>query len=454
MQPIRTRGRRRPAPASAAPSASGRCGGAAGAGSRGGSGCHEGREDQSSRPILAERDLHLGLPRRLGPGGGRQRTVEDFHAGPTGVLHARRRRPDDGRQETRMAAGGELRLLLPVDPSTGAAPGASPSPATSRAAQSAVRDAYVGGVAALAQGVPARGPARLGPPAGLAARPAPAHRPDLAPQQGPVRAAQGRARRALLPAGRPAPGAAARRPRRARPGDAARELGVTRDVAEQNLAGRHRSRLAAAARRDPGTAHVRVVALDALLERRLAAPRPDRPPGRPQAPPVHALVGTAVAAVVALGVGRAGLPAERQRRRRAPAGEARGPGATAKLARRRDPDRRATSSTATRSAGSGRTGRGGSPAPTTTPPATASTPPASRPGSPTPTASPRSCGPSRPAAGRTRSAVQTVEVSQSVAAGPSGLPHHGRLVRRLPRRPAPGARAPTASTTSATRPTC
>ncbi|QWZ06851.1 hypothetical protein KRR39_15145 [Nocardioides panacis] len=121
------------------------------------------------------------------------------------------------------------------------------------------------------------------------------------------------------------------------PGHAARELGVTREVAEHNL----RSATEALTARlgvDPATAHVRVVALDALLEHASLPPRPDRPPGRPQAPPGarpgrHRGRGRRRARLR-----RPGLPAERQRRRRAPPGEAGGPGDGG--GHRHDPDRR------------------------------------------------------------------------------------------------------------------
>ena len=53
-----------------------------------------------------------------------------------------------------------------------------------------------------------------------------------------------------------------------------------------------------------------------------------------------------------------------------------------------------------------------------------------------------------------RSAVQTVEISESSQAGQGGLPHHARLVRRVPARPPPAARRLPGRTTSAPRPTC
>jgi DNA-directed RNA polymerase specialized sigma24 family protein len=86
------------------------------------------------------------------------------------------------------------------------------------------------------------------------------------------------------------------------PVQAARELGVTHDVAEQNLRAATES-LTARLGVDAGTAHVRVVALDALLED-ASLPRGPiiRRAGRKRRQ-VHALVGTAVAAVVALGSG-------------------------------------------------------------------------------------------------------------------------------------------------------
>ena len=197
------------------------------------------------------------------------------------------------------------------------------------------------------------------------------------------------------------------------PAHAARELGVTREVAEQN----HRVAAEALAARlgvDPATAQLRVEALDALLEH-ASLPRGPiiRRAGRKRRQ-VHALVGTAVAAAVALGVGGAGLPADRQRRRGAPAGEAPAPATAAKQPADDGPDRREP------------------PRPRPDPPArpgpaVAGHPhrrqhlrrrhqhdlpadPVRRPGRRTP----RSCGPSPPGAGAQRSAVQTVEVSKSV----------------------------------------
>jgi DNA-directed RNA polymerase specialized sigma24 family protein len=86
------------------------------------------------------------------------------------------------------------------------------------------------------------------------------------------------------------------------PARAGRELGVTREVAEQN----HRvaaEGLAARLGVDPATAQLRVEALDALLEH-ASLPRGPiiRRAGRKRRQ-VHALVGTAVAAAVALGSG-------------------------------------------------------------------------------------------------------------------------------------------------------
>ena len=113
------------------------------------------------------------------------------------------------------------------------------------AAQSAVRDAYVGAWQHWRKVAPARGPARLGASPRLAAGPAPAHRPDLAPQQGPVRGAHARSSTRW----RSCPSRSA--------GcccwsswpvwtlaHAARELGVTRDVAEQQPPGRATAQLA------------------------------------------------------------------------------------------------------------------------------------------------------------------------------------------------------------------
>ena len=65
------------------------------------------------------------------------------------------------------------------------------------AAQSAVRDAYVGAWQHWRKVRRLDGPARLGAAPRLAAGPAPAHRPDLAPQQGPVRGAHGQVLDAL-----------------------------------------------------------------------------------------------------------------------------------------------------------------------------------------------------------------------------------------------------------------
>src|SRR5262245_37542062 len=81
-------------------------------------------------------------------------------------------------EEAGHGAGGALRLLLPVDPSSGAAPGVR---ADRRPARRAVRGArrVRQRLAALAQGLPARGPAGLGPPPRLAARAAPAQRAHL-----------------------------------------------------------------------------------------------------------------------------------------------------------------------------------------------------------------------------------------------------------------------------------
>ena len=311
------------------------------------------------------------------------------------------------------------------------------------AAQSAVRDAYVGGLAALAQGLPARGPAGLGPPARLAARAAPAHRPDLAPQQGPVAEQHKAVLDALAPCRSPSAGCCCSS---TSPGSTRRtppaSSGVTRDVAEQNLPRRHR-------RRSPPRLDV-----DAGTAQRPRSPRSTRCWSTPSLPrgPIIRRAGrkrrqvarpgrAAVAAAVALGVGRAGLPA----RAPADAGELRlvKPEARGRrdAARRRGPDRPPTCSTATRSAGSGRTrpwqvtrtdnNTSGDGINTTCQQARFADPRRR---------TPRSSGPSQAGGGTRRAAVQTVEVSKSVRQAAGGLPHHGRLVRRLPGRPAPGAR--------------
>ena len=117
------------------------------------------------------------------------------------------------------------------------------------AAQSAVRDAYVGAWQHWRKVSPARRPAGLGAAPRLAARPAPAHRPHLAPQQGHVRGAQGRPRRAVQAArGAAAACCCSSELAGLDLAHAARELGVTRDVAEQQPADRPATRARASAR--------------------------------------------------------------------------------------------------------------------------------------------------------------------------------------------------------------
>ena len=150
-------------------------------------GCRAGRGGQSSRPMFAERDLDLGLPRRLAPGPPRVvpwRTSALTHRGDPCPAAARGR---DDRSDAMVREESydsfyratRRRLLHQAFALTGDLP----------AAQSAVRDAYVGAWQHWRKVAPPRGPARLGAAPRLAARPATAHGPDLAPQQGPVRGA-------------------------------------------------------------------------------------------------------------------------------------------------------------------------------------------------------------------------------------------------------------------------
>ena len=192
---------------------------------------------------------------------------------------------------------------------------------------------------------------------------------------------------------------------------AARELGVTR-TRPRSTSGRRRvgtrdgprrgardvPGAAGRARRPPGARH--------------PAPWPDRAACRPQAAPGPRAGRRGDRRRGRARRGRLHLPADGQQRRGPAAREARDARRPDGPAARRPPPA-ATSSTTTRSAGSDPTSRGRSPAPATTPPATASTRSASRAASPTRTATPRSCGASRAAGRPRRSAVQTVEVSKS-----------------------------------------
>ncbi len=127
-----------------------------------------GREDWSSRPSLAERDLGLGLPRRLGRGPEGNVTCRIPPRFYPWVTHARtgqrglmRTDEEVGRGTRDSAARGELRPLLRCDAPRPPPPGARPHRRPARGAVGRARRVRRG-LASLATGLPERRPARRG----------------------------------------------------------------------------------------------------------------------------------------------------------------------------------------------------------------------------------------------------------------------------------------------------
>ena len=285
MQPIRTAADAT-TPASAAPSASGRCGGAAGPVRRGAVRVSRGAS-RSVIPADPRRAvISIRAPTPVRNGGGRQRTVarlprgSDRGAARPGGRRRGRTTGDDAWLREESFDSFYRATRRPVLHQAFALTGDLP------AAQSAVRDAYVGAWQHWRKVSRLEDPLDWVRPRAwqLAQRRHTAriwHR-----NKGLSERAQGRPRRALLAAGRPAPACCCSS---TSPGSSRRTPPASwaspRTCAEQNLPAAATESLTARLGVDPGAAHVRVVALDALLERRLAPPRPDHPPGRPQAPP-------------------------------------------------------------------------------------------------------------------------------------------------------------------------
>ena len=231
-----------------------------------------------------------------------------------------------------------------------------------------------------------------------------------------------------------APGAAARRPRRSRPRDAARELGVTREAAEPDAAPRPRAAALAAPSSTTGTDDVptALAVLDRLLDE-TALPRGPISAGRAASAAARAPGRRGRRRRVALASGAFAYEPDRQRRQRLAPGRARPRGAGSAADEKLPTAGDMLDGDQIRRLGPSRS-RGASPAPTTTPPATASTPPCQQDRFADPTGLRRAGADLRGRRRRrSRAAVQTVEVSRSTAGRPAALPHHGRLVRRLPR---------------------
>ena len=320
------------------------------------------------------------------------------------------------------------------------------------ASRTAVRGLLRRGLAPLAQGLAAGRPGGLGASARLGARAAPAHRPALAPRQGPrPRASRARSTRSgRLPLTQRKMLLLTHLTRLSLD-DVAREVGLTRAGAEREL---QIATAQLALHRDvPTTSDPLPVRADADARRARCAGRGATIMRRAGAARrrTHTTVG-AVAAVAALGLTgcagdrrggrppdagpRGGRAARRRVRRRGAERDERARGPAGHAAAERD-----AAALGGRRAGR-RAGAGARPAPPRTPAATGWSCPASRSGTPTPAARPRWCARSTPRRAARRpavSATQVAEVSLEHRARRPGLRHHRRLVRRLHGPPRPAA---------------
>ncbi len=252
------------------------------------------------------------------------------------------------------------------------------------AAERAVRDAYVGGLAPLAQGGGVRRPAGLGPPTRLGAGPASAHRPPLAAHPGPVGRGPGRCSTPCT--GSPAPSGVpccmvhlAGVPLDV----AARELNLTQETLERQLQSATAGVASALGTDSADGARPAARARRRRLARR--APPPGGGPARGAQPPAHPQPSSPRRWRPSSPWARARSPTSRSTRRTAPQSSAvgspadpsAGPGTEAADTLVSSPSptpsprcRPPTTCSGRRTcAPSTRTRGGGSPTPTTTPPA-------------------------------------------------------------------------------------